>query len=179
MEKIWKPIKDYEDLYLISNYGEVYSIRNKRELNLQISKDGYTKVVLWKNGKPYYTTAHRLVAETFIPNIKNKPFVLHKIAISNGGTNYVDNLYWGTQSDNMKDRVKDGNQPFQNWNVGKNHPFAKKINQYDLNHNFIRQYDCIMDASKELNIKHQHIWRVLNKVPKRKSVKGFIFEYAE
>ena len=68
MEEIWKPIKDYEELYLISNLGNVYSIRNQRKLILQKNKDGYTKVVLWNNGKPYYTTAHRLVAEMFIPN---------------------------------------------------------------------------------------------------------------
>ena len=177
MKEVWKPIKDYEDLYLISNLGNVYSIRNARLLLLQKSKDGYSKVVLWKNGKAYYTTAHRLVAETFIPNKENKPLVLHKIAISNGGTNSVDNLYWGTNSDNMKDRVRDGHQVFQNWNVGGKHPLARKINQYDLKHNFIKQYDCIMDASKELNIKHQHIWRILNKVPKRKSIHGYTFEY--
>ena len=179
MKQIWKPIKDYEELYLISNYGNVYSIRNNRELILQKSKDGYTKVVLWKNGKPYYTTAHKLVAEAFIPNKDNKPLVLHKKAIIDGGTNCVDNLYWGTQSDNMKDRVRDGHQPFQNWNVGEKHPFARKINQYDLNHNFIKQWNCIAEASKKLNITHQHIWRVLNKVPKRKSVRGFIFEYVD
>lgn len=179
MSEIWKPIKNFEDLYLISNLGNVYSIRNKRNLKLQKKSDGYLKVVLWNNGRPYYTTAHRLVAEMFIPNIENKPFVLHKKAIVDGGTNSVDNLYWGTQSDNMRDRVRDGRQPIQNWNVGGNHPFAKKINQYDLHHNFIKQYDCIMNASKELNIKHQHIWRVLNKMPRRKSVHGFIFEYAD
>lgn len=179
MKEIWKPIKDYEELYLISNLGNIYSIRNKRKLILQKNKKGYTKVVLWKNGKPYYTLAHKLVAEMFIPNKDNKPLVLHKIAISNGGTNNVNNLYWGTQSDNMRDRVNDGHQPLQNWNIGEKHPLARKINQYDLNHNFIKQYNCIMEASKELNIKHQHIWRVLNKVPKRKSVKGFIFEYVD
>lgn len=179
MKEIWKDIKGYEELYSISNLGNVYSKRNKRLLILQKNKDGYSKVVLWNKGKPYYTSAHKLVAEAFIPNKENKPLVLHKIAIYDGGTNYVDNLYWGTQSDNMKDRVKDGHQPYQKWNVGGKHPYAKKINQYDLKHNFIKQYDCIMDASKELNIKHQHIWRVLNKVPKRKSVRGFIFEYAD
>lgn len=175
----WKPVKDYEQLYLISNLGNVYSIRSKRLLKLQKNEDGYSKVVLWNRGKPYYTLAHRLVAEMFIPNIENKSLVLHKKAIADGGTNNVENLYWGTQSDNMRDRVRDGRQPIQNWNIGEKHPFARKINQYDLEHNFIKQYNCIMDASKELNIKHQHIWRVLNKVPKRKSVKGFIFEYAD
>lgn len=179
MKEIWKPIKGFEELYLISNLGEVYSIRNQRKLILQKNKNGYTKVVLWNSGEPYYTTVHRLVAEMFIHNEGNKPLVLHKKAIIDGGTNCVDNLYWGTNSDNMKDRTKDGRQPIQNWNVGAKHPFARKINQYDLKHNFIKQYDCITDASKELNIKHQHIWRVLNKVPKRKSVKGFIFEYAD
>lgn len=179
MKEIWKPIKNYENLYLVSNLGNIYSTRSGRNLILQENNKGYTKVVLWNNGKPFYTCVHRLVAEAFIPNKDNKPLVLHKKAIADGGTNCADNLYWGTQSDNMKDRVRDGRQPYQNWNVGEKHPFAKKINQYDMEHNFIKQWNCISDASRELNIKHQHIWRVLNKIPKRRSVHGFIFEYVE
>ena len=178
MREEWKPIKNFEDLYLISNLGNVYSIKYKKLLKLTKNEDGYAKVVLHKNGKPYYTTAHKLVAEMFIPNIDNKPLVLHKKAVIDGGTNSVDNLYWGTQSDNMKDRIRDGRKPVYKFPKGKDSPFARKIIQYDLKHNFIKQYDSIVEASEELNIRQQHIWRVLNKVPKRKSVKGFIFEYA-
>jgi len=45
---------------------------------------------------------HRLVAKAWIPNPENKPFVMH---INDDSTNYlIENLKWGTQGDNMKER---------------------------------------------------------------------------
>lgn len=49
---------------------------------------------------------HRLVAETFIPNPKNLPVVMHK---NNLKTDYdVENLKWGTQSENITSAYTDG-----------------------------------------------------------------------
>lgn len=45
---------------------------------------------------------HRLVAETYIPNDEKKPWVLHKDDQSQN--NCVDNLYWGSPTENQKDR---------------------------------------------------------------------------
>ena len=42
---------------------------------------------------------HRLVALAYIPNPENKPCVCHKD--NNPLNNHVDNLYWGTQAENM------------------------------------------------------------------------------
>ena len=167
MEEQWKPIKDYEELYLISNYGEVYSIRNRKKLKLCYDKDGYARVTLRRKMTQKNILIHRIVAETFIPNPNNLPFALHKKAIVDGGTNRADNLYWGTPLQNMKDRIKDGHSAL-----------SKKINQYDMQHNFIKQYDCIADASRELNIHREQISRVCRKCPRRKSTHNFIFEYA-
>lgn len=94
MREEWKPIKDYELLYLISNYGKVYILNKKRLIKPCKDKDGYIKINLYKDGKVKHTYLHRLVAETFIPNPNKLPLVLHKIPISNGGTNDVNNLYW-------------------------------------------------------------------------------------
>ena len=49
---------------------------------------------------------HRLVAKTFIHNPDNLPIVMHKN--NNKADNRVDNLKWGTVSDNTKQAVKDG-----------------------------------------------------------------------
>ena len=95
MKEIWKNIKGYEGLYMVSNLGNV--IRNGKILKSRLSKDGYCRVLLCKNSiaKDYYT--HRLVAAAFIPNIENKPTVNHKNGIVSD--NKVSNLEWNTHSE--------------------------------------------------------------------------------
>lgn len=55
---------------------------------------------LFKNGMMTRVLVHRLVAETFIKNPKNKPFVNHKDLKKTN--NKVSNLEWVTQKENMK-----------------------------------------------------------------------------
>lgn len=176
MQEQWKPIKGYEDLYLISNYGKIYSIRRKKEIKLFIDKDGYSRATLHNKMKQKNILVHRVVGETFIPNPNNYPLVLHKKAVIDGGTNKASNLYWGTPLQNMQDKIKDGHNYYS---FGKHKGLSKKINQYDLQHNFIRQWDCIADASRGLNIHREQISRVCRKCPKRKSTHNFIFEYVK
>lgn len=132
MKEIWKPIKNYEGYYEISNLGRVKSLiynnnvtKYKREkiLKLSINSNGYEVLRLAKDGVKKMVAVHRLVAETFIPNPHNYPFVLHKIAVSDGGKNDVTNLYWGTQSQNLKDCIRDGH-----WK----NPNYKKMKRYFL-----------------------------------------------
>ena len=90
--------------YHISNVGKIYS-RVKgywRELTPCINREGYLRIKL--NGKQY--SIHRLVAEAYIPNPENKPCVCHKD--NNKLNNSVDNLYWGTQKENLEQMIKDG-----------------------------------------------------------------------
>lgn len=44
----------------------------------QLGTNGYPIIVLNKNWERHTYSIHRLVAETFIPNIDNKPQVNHK-----------------------------------------------------------------------------------------------------
>ena len=72
------------------------------------TKNDYT--IILKNGKHKISARnkihneqmHRLVAKAWIPNPENKPQVMH---INDDSTNYlIENLKWGTQGDNMKER---------------------------------------------------------------------------
>lgn len=81
--KTFKDIVGYEDLYQISNEGNVKSLANdklKKEkfLKPKIHRKGYLFVILHKDGKIEAKYIHRLVAQAFIPNPENLPQVNHK-----------------------------------------------------------------------------------------------------
>ena len=154
MKEIWKPVEGYEDLYEVSNYGRVKSIsfRNRmatfsREKMLSPLKiRGYLRVSLCKNGKHKYFSIHRLVAEHFILNLENKPCVNHKDGDKHN--NCVNNLEWCTYSENEQHSHKMlGKQPIN----------KKKVNQYDLMGNFIKQFDSLAEAGKSLNRRYSLI----------------------
>ena len=87
-----------EDVYLWQ--GQVVT-RGRKELimSLSLDKDGYQLVSLGKNGKRETKKVHRLVAQEFIPNPNNYPFINHKdITVDN---NHVDNLEWCTAKYNV------------------------------------------------------------------------------
>ena len=173
MQEQWKPVKGYENLYLISNYGHLYIIKKKRLMVETKDRQGYVKVTLYNGKNKRYTHIHKLVAEAFIPNVDNKPLVLHKIPISNGGTNRADNLYWGTPSENIIDKIKDGN--FYSY-LHKRTIKYKPVNQYDLEHNLIKTWGSVHQLANELEIDRRSVYRNLS--GERKTYAGYIFEYA-
>ena len=105
--EIWKAIKGYEGKYEVSNLAKIRSLLNtnemKREtpkvLKLQISKSGgYYVIGLFKKSNRQLIKVHRLVAENFIPNTQNKPFVNHKDG--NKLNNAINNLEWCNSLEN-------------------------------------------------------------------------------
>lgn len=113
IKEIWKDIVNYEGIYQISNLGRIKSlareiylpkrniIRKLKDtiLSPKTDKQPYHNVNLYKDYKPKLTRVHVLVAETFIPNPNNKPFVNHINGIKKD--NRVENLEWVTHYENM------------------------------------------------------------------------------
>ena len=114
MIEIWKPIKNYEGCYEISNLGRVKSLsrqvkggRTTEELILKPIKNshGYLQVDLCLNGKMKHHKIHRLVAEAFISKDDDtKNTVNHKDY--NKHNNCVDNLEWLSNRENVQDYFK-------------------------------------------------------------------------
>ena len=149
-----KDIKNYEGLYAITPEGEVYSYKSKKFLKPWVNQKGYLKVDLWKNGKMKHYRIHRLVAEAYIPNPDNLPQVDH--IDGNKMHNFLNNLQWITNRDNVR--------------KGRNKP----VLQYDLDGNFIREWECTSDVGREVSgnicdcLKGRH-----------KTACGYIWKYKE
>lgn len=100
MNTIWKPITGFEDLYLVSNEGEVKTLgnfpklRNKKIGTLSPGNcRGYLCVVLTSSeGQRKTQFIHRLVAQAFLPNPNSLRCVNHKDEIKTN--NRIDNLEW-------------------------------------------------------------------------------------
>ena len=128
MKEIWKDIYGYENKYQISNKGNVKSlclyvktVKVNREKLLKFFLDirGYQIVTLSKNSKLKHFRIHKLVAEAFINNINNKPYINHKDGIKTN--NRIGNLEWVTQSENEKHAFRIGLKNHK----GEKHPSNK------------------------------------------------------
>ena len=141
-EEVWKPIKGFDEFYEISNLGRVKSFYSKKEKILKPikDKDGYLQVKIYKNKKQYTAKIHRLVAKMFLLNSENFPEVNHKD--ENKENNCVNNLEWCDHAYNNNYGSK----------IEKNLAKSKKVNQYDLNGNFIKTWKSMRFASNELKI---------------------------
>ena len=97
-------INDIETNYFADEQGNIYSEKTKKFLKGHIENSGYKSVCLGINGKKKNYLVHRLIAQTFIPNLNNLPIVNHKDG--NKTNNCVDNLEWVSSSENRIHAVK-------------------------------------------------------------------------
>lgn len=94
----WKLIWGFDGHYLVSDIGQVWSLRRSKLLKPKIDRYGYKVVGLSLNGRLYHRTVHRLVAQAFIPNPDNLPTVNH--INEDKMDNRVSNLEWVSIADN-------------------------------------------------------------------------------
>jgi hypothetical protein len=99
MNEIWRPVKNFEPYYLISDLGRVKTIKTELIRKLQIHEDGYLYLLLCINEVRYKKYIHKLVAEAFIDNPLNLVEVNH--IDGNKQNNSISNLEWCTHINNM------------------------------------------------------------------------------
>jgi len=113
--EIWKPIKNYENLYEISSKGRIKSLPKKGSNKTLLLKNrytdpstGYISIMLHKNNKSLTLRIHRLLAIHFVENPNNYPIVNH--IDGDKKNNNINNLEWTTYSLNTLHSYKLGLQ---------------------------------------------------------------------
>ena len=111
----WRPVVGFEGSYEVSNLGRVRSLDRLdargnqirgRVLRLAAQRSGHLHLGLWADGKERRTFVHRLVLAAFVGPRPVGAEALH----GNGrpDDNRVENLRWGTPSENQLDSVAHG-----------------------------------------------------------------------
>lgn len=181
MEEIWKDKKDYEGLYMVSNWSRVKSFdrwvkgRNGsvrfckgRILKPVPNSFGYLLVKLCKDGKVKAFAVHRLVAEAFLPNPHNYPCVNHKD--ENKQNNNVSNLEWcsaqynntyGTRIERVAEKTTNGK-------------CSKPVLQYTIDGEFVREWKSTAECGRNGFNQGAVAACCLGKL---KTYKGFIWKY--
>ena len=170
MTEIYKDIKDLEGLYQVSNFGQILSLNYHRSgkprlLKPDTIRNGYLKVLLYKDGKKKKFLVHRLVAEAFIPNPDNLPCVNHKD--EDKTNNSVENLEWCSHEYNI-------NYGTHNERSAKTR--SKKVLQFTLDGELIREWPSISECGRN-GFSIGNICECCN--GERKSHKGYIWKYKE
>lgn len=147
----------------VANDGEVFVPKSgKRNEHFTYGNTDYYgyKRVKYK-GKIY--RVHRLVAETFIPNPNNYPTVDH--IDRNSINNIVENLRWADMSLQCYNRV-----------VPKNNAKSKKVLQYTLEGELVREWPSVKECSRN-GFYSSHVSNCCS--GKYKTHKGYIWRYKE
>lgn len=176
-EEIWKDVKGYEGLYQVSNAGRVKSIDRlvsqqgrarlyRGTIMAQYkNKNGYCAIRLSRNNNKKGFLVHRLVAEAFIQNHMNLPFVNHKD--EKQSNNNVENLEWCTPTYNVN---------YGTSTLRRSIKMGESVDQYSLDGELIGNYYSLKQAEKITGVPHS----IINSCCKGKqsSAGGFVWKYA-
>jgi hypothetical protein len=181
--EIWKDVVGLEDSYMVSNLGRV---KSKERTIQQISRWGSEmkkpypeKIIVPSSNRAYLIiglskskklTVHRLVATHFIPNPENKPEINHINGIK--FDNRVENLEWVTRSENTIHGFKTG---LIKTKKGSERKDSTPISQFDLDGNWIRDWESQRQVQRETGLRQGNINHVLK--GRCKKAHGYLWKY--
>jgi hypothetical protein len=149
--------------YTITKNGEITNTKTHNIIK-PVLKNGYYSVQLKSNNNKIKTLAvHRIVAQQFLPNPNNFPYVNHINGIK---TDYhINNLEWMTQKHNINHALK----------TGLITPHTRSVLQYSLDKSFIQEFDTVNSAAQSVQLSRHSISSVCR--GKTKTAGGYCWEY--
>lgn len=168
----WKPVLGYEGLYEVSNKGNVKSLNynhtgKEQLLKTKLNRFGRLCVTLSKNKTTKMFQVHRIEWEAFNGVIPSELQINH--IDENPKNNDLSNLNlmapkencnWGTHIERVAEKTR------------------KKIQQFDLYGNFIREFNSVTEASETLNTGYKACGNISNCLKGRYShAYGFVWKY--
>lgn len=187
MKEKWKDIKGYENLYQVSNLGNIKRLGGKIKVIDELQnrkyyryyKENFPKQFIDSSGYKTITLkgkrmrVHRLVAQAFLPNPELKPCINHKDG--NKLNNNINNLEWCTYYENSHHAIENGLSKFD---YLENYVKRRKVLMLDDNFNIIKEFNSITEAFEHFNMKYRgSITEVCE--GKRKHFKGYRWKYVE
>ena len=168
-------IKDSETDY-ITPTGKIYKDYGNNMMypkaNFINKNNGYLYCGITYPDGQRQRRVHILVAEVYLPNPNNFPIVMHKD--NNKANPNVENLQWGTVSQNTKSSFDDGLQVNdKSWNDSQ----SVHVCAFDLNQNLLNKYGSISEASRQLGVTKTTILNQCNHGVKTKPRCGYYFRY--
>ena len=124
----WKAIAGFP-AYQVSDQGQVMSLpmigrrTNGEVLKPIVQSNGYHYVGLYEGGKMKLRRIHSLVLEAFVGPRPDGAHGCHRD--DDKSNNALENLYWGTASQNMADAYANGRRVLAD-SCGKGHEFTEQ-----------------------------------------------------
>ena len=173
----WRDIIGFEGKYQVSSKGRVKSLnynRTGKERMLKAFKDdkGYLFVELSKDSKGKKYRIHRLVAQAFISNPENLPFVNHKD--EDKTNNCVENLEFCSNEYNCNYGTR--NKRIAESRIN-NPKISKPVMSISKESGLIMEYPSVMEAERATGVNNSHIVRCCKGI--YKSAGGYIWQYIE
>jgi hypothetical protein len=163
MIEIWKPVKGYEERFVVSNFGNVISAKSGRPIKTHIQQNGYEAFATRIGGRDgicKLLRIHRLVADAFILNPDNKPFVNHIDGVKTN--NNLNNLEWCTASENIKHAISSGLITRKRGVENSNAKFSQQEIDF-IRANYIERdkvYGC-RALARQFNVNHKTISEIV------------------
>jgi len=140
-------IREQYYMDLYDSYKNGYNCRPKAENHLGAKRSEESRKKMSESAKKYERQPHSEETK-------------RKISLANKGK-----ISWAKGKKQTKEHTI---------NASKSH--CKKIEQYDMNGNFIKEWDSIKSCAKNLNLDKGAIWKVLT--GRHKQTKGHVFCYS-
>jgi hypothetical protein len=143
----WRTVQEFPD-YEVSDFGRIRNKHTGVVLKPLIDK-GYQRVNVYRSGKLYRKSIHRLVLFAFIPNDDPEKKVQVNHIDGNKTNNNLHNLEWCTRSENITHAIKTGLQT----RFGR----QRNVIQMSKDGKIIARYSSARDAERKTGIKESKI----------------------